>query len=76
MLTSYTAHINLASCAGYDYFPYYFDPILYWIILTVDATKMAPRYYILCAYLGLAILRTLLYIIFMRSISYQICEHM
>ena len=54
-MTCATAHLNLASCAGYKFNPIYFDPIVFGIILYLDANQLAPELYIKAAYLYLMV---------------------
>jgi hypothetical protein len=54
-LTCVTAHLNLASSAGYKFNPFYLDPIVFWIILYLDANQLVESQYIECAYIYLMV---------------------
>lgn len=68
LLTMMTGNMNLRTCAGMDYNPFYLDPPVFLAILYCDHNRLMPPNYLALAYLVLVVNRTFRYFMFLRSI--------
>ena len=76
LLTMMTGNMNLRTCAGMRYNPWYLDPPVFLAILYCDTHRLFPKEYIALAYLLLVINRTARYFLFLRSIIVQLCDYL
>ena len=76
LITSMTGSLNLASTAGFKYNPHYWDPYVFLVVLAIDYNQAVDKSIIAWMYISLVAIRIVLYLIFMRSMAYQICDHL
>jgi len=74
-LTHATGHLNLMSSSKSKYHPTFADPFIFCAILYADNRRMLPPEQLVAAYLTLIATRTVLYVLFMRSMVIQICDY-
>jgi hypothetical protein len=66
-LTHVTGYFNLMSSSKTKFNPVFADFWIFLAILYVDHNRLAPREQIVMAYIAMIIVRTILYILFLRS---------
>lgn len=76
VLTAQTANLNLMSMARVDFEPLYLDPLFYAAVMYADYTRAVEPKMLVAAYTTLLVVRTVCYLLFMRSVINQICAHL
>lgn len=76
LITHMTGSLNLASTAGFKYYPHFWDPYVFLIVLAIDYGELLEKNMVALMYVSMVLIRIILYIVFMRSVAHQICDNL
>ena len=68
MITHITGSFNLASSASSEFSPYFIDPVVFGAILYVDNQRIMEKETVAMMYIGMIVVRAILYLNFMRNL--------
>lgn len=75
-LTHVTGYFNLMSSSKTKFNPIFMDFFIFLGLLYADHNRLIPREQLIMAYISMVVVRTILYLLFLKSMISQICEHL